>query len=68
MIVEITEQELLVIKDTLERIQDEVEVVVDFCDHVFNSGAIEGISDSLDIVNALVYRIHKQRLNECELI
>lgn len=52
--IQITEGELLNIKDTLCRCSDEFEQLTEECDAFFNSGAIEGIEESLEIVEALL--------------
>ena len=49
---ELTEGELLSIKDTLERCADEFSQLTEDCSAFFNSGALEGIEESLEIINA----------------
>lgn len=63
---EITEFELHHLKDTLDRITDEMEYAQDACDIVFNSGAVEGIEESLVIVNALLDKIFRDKLEQLE--
>lgn len=62
MLSEITELELSSIKDTLLRIKDEADTVAEYCDTVFNSGALEGIEESLVIVNGLLNSLHKRQI------
>lgn len=64
--IELTELELKTIRETLEDIRDEAEALEDYCDTTFNSGAIEGIRDSLEIINALQTQVDKQKLKEME--
>lgn len=64
--VEITELELATIKDTLLRIQDEADTVAEYCDTVFNSGALEGIEESLEIINGLIHSMNKQYMKKLE--
>lgn len=54
----ITEGELLSIKDTLSRCYDEFEQLTEECDAFFNSGALEGVEESLEIVEALLSSKH----------
>lgn len=67
MILQITEQELLVLKDTLDRMNDELDTLSDHCDAVFNSGVEEGIEDSLEIVNSILNVAERERQKELDI-
>lgn len=55
--IQITEGELLVIQDTLYRMQDELEAIDDIDhDYVVTSGVEDGLRESLIIVNSLITR------------
>lgn len=62
MITNITEGELLSILDTLDRCKDEFDQLTEECDAYFNSGAYEGVTESLEIINALLYRGRKDNI------
>lgn len=62
----LTETELRTIRETLEDIKDESDALIDYCDTTFNSGALEGIENSLEIINALQSQVDKQKLQEIE--
>lgn len=64
--IELTELELRTILETLEDFRDEVDALADYCDTTFNSGAIEGLEHSLEIINALQSQVDKQKLKEIE--
>ena len=53
---QITDGELLVLEDTLRRMQNEIDSINNnpYSDYIFNSGVEEGIDESLKIVESLL--------------
>jgi len=49
----LSETELILLKDTLDRVKDEFDALVEECDAVFNSGAVEEVDECLVIIDAL---------------
>lgn len=63
MMHELTTNELVLLKDTFERLQDELAVLADEHGAVLNSGALEGMMDCLTIINPM-YSKYLQSLEE----
>jgi hypothetical protein len=59
--IQITEGELLHIKDTLDRCEQEFDQLTEECSAFFNSGALEGVEECMEIVDALLSQIQKER-------
>lgn len=63
--IELTETELLQLKDTLERVVDEFETLMDL-GNIINSGAYEGAQESLEIINPIADSLLVKQLDDFE--
>lgn len=64
--VELTEQELLRIKETMDMVVDELEACGDEFGAIFNSGALEGLDESREIIDALYNNYLKSQVNNID--
>lgn len=56
MMHELTTAELVLLKDTFERLQEELEVLADEHGAVLNSGALEDMADCLTFINPMYHK------------
>ena len=68
MMHDLTTVELVLLKDTFDRIQDELATLADEHGAVLNSGALEGISDCLTIINPMYQKYLADLEKEVSLI